>query len=565
MSREHYDAIVVGSGAGGGMAAFVLATKGLRVLMLEAGRHYDPHKEIPMLTPNREAPLRGEGTPDKEFGYFDATAGGGWEVPGEPYSSAPGSEFMWWRSRMLGGRTNHWARNSFRMGPYDFKPRSRDGLGVDWPVAYEDIAPWYDKTETIVGVYGRNDGLTNHPDSSPGVLHEPPAPRVGELYIQAACRDLDIPCVPARRAVLTRPIDDRSPCYYASSCGRGCAIGAAFQTTTSLLPMALATGNLTIVTDAMAYEVLVGDDGRAKGIGYIDKKTGKQKTAEGRTVVLAASACESARLLLNSKSAAFPDGLANSSGQVGRNLLDTVGAGVGAQFPLLENRPSYNEDGAMGLHLYIPFWLYEEQARGELDFPRSYHYELDADGRKQPGMDMGDLANYAGGYGRKLKEDVRRYYGSFLNFICRGEMIPNAGSYCEIDPEQKDRWGIPTLRFHFKWSEHELNMVRHFQQTTKQIIERMGGRITWGGDDTPEEAISKGGQIIHEVGTTRMGDDRGTSVTNQYGQAWDVPNLFIADGGVFASKAHKNPTLTIMALAWRNSEYLAEQLGKRSL
>ncbi len=239
---------------------------------------------------------------------------------------------------------------------------------------------------------------------------------------------------------------------------------------------------------------------------------------------------------------------------------------MGAQFPLLENRPRYNEDGAMGLHLYIPFWLYEEQARGELDFPRSYHYELDADGRKEPSMGvMGSIADWAGGYGVKLKEDMRRYYGSFMSFTCRGEMIPNGHSYCEIDPDATDRFGIPTLRFHFKWSEHELNMVRHFQQTTKALIERMGGKIHWGGDLTPEQAISKGGQIIHEVGTTRMGDDPATSVTNAFGQAWDVPNLFIADGGVFASKAHKNPTLTIMALAMRTSEYLADELGKRNL
>jgi choline dehydrogenase-like flavoprotein len=561
---DRFDAVIVGSGAGGGIAALVLASKGLRVLMLEAGRHYDPYKETPMFTPNRDAPLRGEGTPDKEFGYFDATVDGGWQVPGEPYSSAPGSEFMWWRSRMLGGRTNHWARNSFRMGPYDFKPHSRDGLGVDWPISYEDITPWYDKTETLVGVYGRNDGLENHPDSSPGVLHEPPAPRVGELFIQAACRDLGIPCVPARRAVLTRPIDSRSACFYATGCGRGCSIGAAFQTTTSLIPMALATANLTIVTDAMVYEVQLDGQGKAAGVGYIDKKTGKQEAALGRTVVLAASAGETARLLLNSKSAKFPDGAANPSGQVGRNLMDTVGAAMGAQFPLLENRPSYNEDGAMGLHLYIPFWLYSEQARGELDFPRGYHYELGATGRGEPGLGMGNLADYAGGYGRKLKEGVRRYYGSFLSFTCRGEMIPNADSWCEIDPAAKDQWGIPTLRFHFKWSEHELNMVRHFQQTTKQIIERLGGVINWG-DDPPEQSISKGGQIIHEVGTTRMGDDPETSVTNQYGQTWDVPNLFIADGGVFPSKAHKNPTLTIMALAWRGSEYLADQLGKQNL
>ena len=374
-----------------------------------------------------------------------------------------------------------------------------------------------------------------------------------------------MPCIAARRAVLTRPIDNRSACFYATDCGRGCAIGAAFQTTTSLIPMALATDRLTVVTEAMVHTVQVGADGRATGVAYIDRKSGEQRVATGRTVVLAASACETARLLLNSKNAIFPDGVANSSGQVGRNLMDTVGAAMGAQFPLLEGRPAYNEDGAKGMHVYIPFWLYREQARGELDFPRGYHYEFGADGRGEPGLSMGSIASFAGGYGRKLKEDMRRYYGSFMSFTCRGEMIPNADSYCEIDPDSKDRWGIPTLRFHFKWSEHELNMVRHFQRTTRELIDRMGGTINWGGDRSPEEAISKGGEIIHEVGTTRMGDDPGTSVTNQYGQTWDVPNLFITDGGVFASKAHKNPTLTIMALAWRSSDHLAAQLQRKDL
>ena len=328
--------------------------------------------------------------------------------------------------------------------------------------------------------------------------------------------------------------------------------------------MAMSTGNLDIVTDAMVYEVRLNAAGKAEGVNYIDKKTGRHSSAAGRVVVLAASAGETARILLNSKSTLFPDGAANSSGQVGRNLMDTVGAGISAQFPLLENRPSYNEDGAMGLHMYIPFWLYAEQARGELDFPRGYHYELVAAGRSQPGMWLGGIANYAGSYGKQLKEDMRRYYGSFLSFVCRGEMIPNAGAWCEIDPEGKDRWGIPTLRFHFEWSEHELNMVRHFQQTTKEIIERLGGVIQ-GDVLPPADAISTGGEIIHEVGTARMGDDPDSSVTNQYGQCWDVDNLFIADGSVFTSKAHKNPTLTIMALAWRGADYLAGQLGRKAL
>lgn len=563
-TQEPYDALIVGSGAGGGMAAWVLTSKGLRVLMLEAGRHYDPYKETPMFSAPSDAPLRGAGTPDKEFGYYDATVNGGWQVPGEPYSNAPGSEFMWWRSRMLGGRTNHWARNSFRMGPYDFKPRSRDGLGVDWPISYDDIAPYYDKTEAIVGVYGRNDGLENHPDSSPGVLHKPPAPRIGELLIQAGCHDLGIPCVPARRAILTRPIGDRSPCFYATDCGRGCSIGAAFQTTTSLLPMALATGKLTIVTDAMVYELRFDDTGKATGVNYIDKNTGKHDAAFGHAVVLAASAGETARIMLNSKSKSFANGAGNSSGQVGRNLMDTVGAGMHAQFPLLENRPSYNEDGAMGLHLYIPFWLYKEQARGELDFARGYHYELGSIGRRSPSLGLGDIASFSGRYGSGLKEDMRRYYGSFLSFVCRGEMMPNTDSYCEIDPDATDKWGIPTLRFNFKWSQNELKMVEHFQETTRELVARLGGKIL-SGDVPAQQAISRGGEIIHEVGTTRMGDDPDSSVTNQYGQSWDIRNLFVADGGVFASKAHKNPTITIMALAWRCSDYLAEQMGRRAL
>src|SRR5688572_18324339 len=189
---DEFDAVVVGSGAGGAMAAYVLTKAGAKVLMLEAGRDYDP-SEAAMLNLAHDAPLRGAGTPDKPFGYYDATIDGGWEIPDEPYSAAEGSKFMWWRSRMLGGRTNHWARNSFRMGPYDFKPFTRDGHGVDWPVTYDEMAPWYDKTEKLVGVYGNNLGLENHPNAAPGVLHTPPKFRVPELFVKAGGDALGIP------------------------------------------------------------------------------------------------------------------------------------------------------------------------------------------------------------------------------------------------------------------------------------------------------------------------------------------------------------------------------------
>ena len=409
----------------------------------------------------------------------------------------------------------------------------------------------------MIGVYGVNSGLENHPDSAPGILHEPPAPRVHELFTKAAANDLGMPCIPARRAILTKPMDDRSACYYASSCGRGCNIGAAFQSTTSLLPWARATGNLEILTDAMAHELEIGEDGRATGVWYTDTTSGEQKYVKARAVVLAASTGETARILLNSQGRS-PDGVANSSGQVGRNLQDTVGSTIIAQIPGLENRPRYNEDGAMGMHMYIPFWLYGEQARGELDFPRGYHFEL-VGGFFPPAVGLTGLAGLLDGYGPKMKEEARRYYGSFVALLQRGEMIPNDNCYAEIDSDVKDKYGIPVLKFHYTHSDHEYNQVTHAQQSAKAIIDRMGGTIFMGVGN-PKWTIDKGGKVIHEVGTCRMGDDRGTSVVNQFGQAWDVDNLFMMDASIFSSKAHKNPTLTILALAWRNADYLVEQM-----
>lgn len=558
-SLETFDAVVVGSGAGGGMVAWTLTRAGARVLMLEAGRDYSPD-EAPMLNLSRDAPLRGAGTPDKPFGYYDAIVDGGWQVPDEPYTVAEGSDFMWFRSRMLGGRTNHWARNSFRMGPYDFKPRSRDGLGVDWPITYDDLAPWYDRTEAVVGVYGANLGLENHPDSGPGVLHEPPRPRAWEILMKAAGDKLGIPVVPARRAILTRDVGDRHACYWASGCGRGCSIGAAFQTTTSLIPWAKATGNLTVQTGAMVYEVTLDASGKARGVRYIDKATGAHREARGRVVVLSASTGETARILLNSRPNGRSEGLANSSGQVGRNLMDTVGSHVSAHVPALEGRPIYNEDGAMGLHTYIPFWLYGDQAAGRLDFPRGYHVETGG-GFREPGVDG---YGWTDGYGPDLRRSVKQGYGASIGMTQRGEMIPNANSFCEIDADTQDRFGIPVLKFHFAWSDHELNQVVHFQQAMRELVDALGGTVT-SDARPPEEAISVGGEIIHEVGTARMGADARESVTDSHGRAWDVDNLYLSDGSVFVSKAHKNPTLTILALSMRTGGHIAGRLRSGEL
>jgi choline dehydrogenase-like flavoprotein len=589
-AQEEYDAIVVGSGAAGGMCALVLAVHGVKVLMLEAGRHYDPLTETPMFQLPDEAPLRGAGTAEKPFGFYDATVDGGWRVPGEPYSSAEGTDFRWWRARMLGGRTNHWGRISLRMGPYDFKPRSRDGLGFDWPMTYEDLAPYYDKTEALIGVYGSNEGLENTPDSSPGVLLPPPAPRVHELLTQKVCgEELGIPVIPAHLAILSERQDhegwparlfpgnplaqrvvaesmrSRAACFWATPCGRGCSIKANFQSPTVMLPPALATGNLQVRTDAMVREVTVDARGRANGVHFIDKRTRLDEHVRGRVVILAASACESARIMLNSRSGLFPDGIGNGTGLVGKYVMDTVGAGVGGQIPALENMPPHNQDGASAMHLYMPWWLYGEQAGGSLDFARGYHIEFGG-GRGMPGPGIfGGLERFTGGaYGLRFKEEARRFYGSFLWFDGRGEMIPNEDCYCEIDPDGVDQWGIPTLRFHWEWSRHELNQARHMQHTFRDIIQALGGTVTSPVHDDGARAIAAPGQIIHEVGGAIMGSDPTRSVLNQYCQSWEVPNLFVTDGAAFVSNADKNPTLSIMAIAWRASDYIVGEMSRGS-
>jgi choline dehydrogenase-like flavoprotein len=560
MQKTNEHIIVVGSGAGGAMAAYTLAKAGHKVLMLEAGRDYNPKTETPMFKTKYEAPLMGAGNKDKDFGYYDATIDGGWTVPDEPYTTAEGTEFMWWRARMLGGRTNHWGRYSLRFSHHDFKGKSRDGLGADWPFEYDELAPWYDLTEELVGVCGTNTGLDDMPDSAEGVLQPPPTPRIPELLLSAAAKKLGIATAPMHRAVLTRPKDDRAACFYATPCGHGCSIGAAFQTTTSLIPMAKATGNLQIITDAMVKEINVDEQGKVKAISYVDKNTLETIILNARVVILAASACESARILLNSKSTKHPRGLANSSGQVGRNIMDSTGVSFGAMIPGLQGRPIYNEDGHTANHLFIPWWGHKLQELGELDFPRGYHFEIGS-GFGEPGAGVaGDLD----GYGKPLKDIAKQAYGAWVSLALRGEMLPNEDCYMEIDDRVTDKWGIPVAKFHWRWSEHELKQIEHGLKTARQILETMGATID---QDLPaaKDAILKGGEIIHEVGSTRMGDSPLDSVTNQWGQTWDCENVFVMDAGVFASNPHKNCTLTIMTLAMRNATWLATQLDKGEL
>lgn len=567
-SPKTYDAIIVGSGAGGGMTAKVLSEAGLKVAIVEAGPFFDPARpeDITQLKWPWESPRRGAATV-RPFGDFDA-AFGGWNIEGEPYNHVDGTRFDWFRSRMLGGRTNHWGRISLRFGPQDFKHKDVDGLGENWPIGYEDVKPYYDKVDKLIGVFGSREGLPNDPD---GFFLPPPKPRLHELYYIKGARKSGLPVIPSRLSILTKKINkDRGVCFYCGQCARSCQVYADFSSGSCLIfPAQKNGGQIELYNNCMVREVTTDEEGKATGVSYINKEDRKEYKLRAKVVVLAASACSSARILLNSKSPQHPNGLGNSSNLVGKYLHDSTGSSRAGFIPALMNRKLYNEDGVGGMHVYTPWWLDNKK----LDFPRGYHIEIWG-GIGMPnygfGFNPNDFNKFfglpTGGYGHDLRADVKKYYGSVIGFGGRGESIAREDNYCEIDPTTVDEYGIPVLRFHYKWSDFERKQARHMQQTFEELIHNMGGHVL-GETPGPEQdyGLNNPGSIIHEVGTTRMGDDPKRSVTNSFQRLHDADNVFITDAGPFVSQADKNCTWTILALAWRTSDHIVEQLKKQNI
>jgi choline dehydrogenase-like flavoprotein len=571
-SGKIYDAIIVGSGAGGGMAAYVLSHAGLKVLLLEAGPFFDPAKHSAQLKFSYESPRRGASTKTRNFGDFDA-AFGGWELDGEPYTTKDDTEFKWFRSRMLGGRTNHWGRISLRFGPKDFQPN--DGISERWPITYDEVKPYYDKVDRMIGIYGTKEGLENDPD---GIFLTPPKPRLPELFIMKGAAKAGVKVIPGRGSVLTEKLqgnDDRGACFFCGQCNRSCKVYGDFSASSCLVIPALKTGNLELVSNAMVREVLTDKNGLATGVSYVSKDDLSEYQVLGKRVILAASSCESTRIMFNSKSAAHPGGLGNSSGVLGHYLQDSTGASQGGFLPQLMDRKRYNEDGVGSLHIMGP-WVLDNK---KLDFPRGYHIEFGG-GMGMPGYGFGGNVptlngtvpgrdgkmKPAGGYGASLKDDYRRFYGTTFGMAGRGVGMAHYDNYCEPDPDVVDKYGIPVLRFHYKWTNDEINQAKHMQETFDRIIHEMGA-VRTGEQHGPEDmwGLEAPGRIIHEVGTARMGDDPKKSVLNKWCQAHDCKNVFVVDGANQVQQSDKNATWTILALSMRTAEYILEESKKQNI
>ncbi len=548
MPKTKYDAIVVGSGAGGATAAFVLVNRGMSVLLLEAGRMLDPARDFHTHTWPYELPFRGRGKPGAYDGLWkinEYTAHLYTNPREDTYRSDP--EFHWTRLRAVGGRTNTWGRACFRHGPLDFKTKTTQGFGEDWPLSYDELAPYYDRAEELVGIVGAKDGYHNMPDGR--YCGPPHPPRCSELRIRDRLAAIGVPVLSERTAVLSVAYDGRPKCHFCGACGNGCDVRARFSSLDVIIPKLRTKPNFTLRTHAVAHQVLVDRNGLARGVSFFDARTKRHYEVESRAVVLAASTVESGRIMLNSTSRFHPRGIGNSSGLIGHYLMDNVksGAMIGL-LPEFKNRPRANEDGAGGSHVTIPRFNYNRK--------NDYHggYFILVGG----GFGRGPARTGIPGFGPGLKRQIREEYGSTISLRAYGERLPDHDNYFEIDPDRVDAYGIPQVRFHAGDKENDRKMMVDMYGWMEQILRTLGAEVA-----PARRYIEAMGDATHECGSARMGDDPKTSVLNRFNQSHDVKNLFVTDGSCFVSLPGTHGITTwIMALSWRASEYLADQMKR---
>jgi choline dehydrogenase-like flavoprotein len=551
-----YDVVIVGSGAAGGTAAKVLVEAGLKVAMLEAGPLRQHLKDFPYHDPwpydDKYRGFKGK-REDINARYFFI------KHPDEPYTTPKDLPYDWNRARNVGGRTMFWGRFANRYNEGDFKGYSRDGHGLDWPITYQDLAPYYDQAELFMGVCGMKE---NHPDLPDSDHYLPPvALKCPDHLLRRACAKLGIRTIHVRRAMLTKQYDNGfgkyAQCHYCAACDRGCEThsfyNSAFRQVVPLTQKYPKT--FALIPNAMARAINVNEKGLASGVTYIDKTTGQEREIKARVVVAACGTLETTRLMLLSTSTRFPNGIANSSGMLGRNFIEHIDAGAQGWLPELSFVTPYEGDGIGGSHIVIP-WFGYDRPKNEFDFVRGFQIEPSVRLTMGPPKNPKNIP----GFGANFKREVRRWYGTRVRLAAHGEMLPSPRKFVELDPEVKDKWGIPVLKIHHPWEENDHKMFKRIRQTYEEILTAAKAV-----DISLPKAADTPGHSIHEMGTAHMGSDPKTSVLNQFNQAWEVKNLFVMDAAAFASGTHKNPTLTIMALAWRASEYMLEEMGKSNL
>jgi choline dehydrogenase-like flavoprotein len=581
--KTTYDAIVIGSGAAGGMAAHVMTSRGMKVLMLEAGRKLDINAELKStewpyehlrrgemppghhaLTLNeyniRQPPYAADSKFTKVYSYVQGWSGTDYsknivvDEKDHPYS---GTNYAWVRARCLGGKTNIWGRLALRLSDYDFKAKSRDGYGENWPIAYKDIAPYYDKVDLYLGISGVKENLPHLPDS---LFQRPTRLAPAELTLRNSLQRRNRVLTPYRAGVTTDGLKHnkyRSRCFGRGACNRrvgGCDIHAAFDSPTGLIYPAMDTGHLTLRTNSIAREILVdAKTGKARGVAFIDSVTGTPYEALAKVVVVAASTLESARLLLLSKSTTYPNGIGNSSGHVGHNFCEHVmGPGVSGLVKERVGKPRTLDDGRPG-GFYVP--RFRNLTDKHPDFIRGYGFEGIAGTQMFPGH-----AEDTHGFGAAYKKKVRDFAGAYIEMGGFGEVLARYENQVELDPVRKDKWGIPVIRFNYKFGDNEKQMCADMANAAQEMFEEAGFEIL----KVDREVLTEGWSI-HELGTARMGTDRKTSVLNQFQQSHDVKNLFVVDGSSHVSASCQNPTWTIMALAWRSCEHLADEFKRGNL
>lgn len=562
-----FDVIIVGSGACGSWAAMELTAAGFKVLMLEAGSPVDPLKDFHH-TFLYELDYRGQGKPGFLRKYAGSERNYRIMLDNEenPYTTSPETTYRWGRSRCLGGRTLHWARATDRMADYEFKAASRDGYGMDWAVSYADLAPYYDRIERFIGVSAAIERLPQFPD---GIFLPPMPLNCAETIFTAAARDLGWPSTHRRLAQLTRAYNGRPACHYCGNCVNGCDIGAMFNPIAVTLPPALKTGKLEIRCDSVVSQIRMNAGNRAQGVTYVERFTMKSIEVDAKYVILAASTLENTRLLLLSAKG----GLANSSGTLGQYMMDQVGGGgVSGFLPVLKGGPSRLDDGKMA-GITIPAFQNVDAKTQRKEFIRGYAMNATGGQTEYP-----QFAERFPGYGSSWKKAVKQHYVAQARvWIAGGEMLARKDNFVELDPEVKDRWGIPVLKIHFTHGDNDRRLLADFQEKAEELFHRAGGEILPsaprggpagfpGGPGSPDAApagpprpVSGAlGGAIHECGTARMSVSAKDGVLNAFCQTHDIPNLYVFGGNAFPSTGDKHPTLTMMALAARGCDHLVE-------